>query len=162
MKNVLLILLLFLSCHSQKSIESTEQTFPANENQSVVNDYSNLFSKVQRDSLTQRLVTYEEKTTNQIVIVTVDSITPYRDIQNYAAELGNYWGVGRKEKNNGLTIVIANKLGQLSIATGKGTEKKLTDSICRQIINRTIVPEFKKKKFYKGISSGLDSLIHKW
>lgn len=161
-KYLLLLVLLMSGCNSQKKPETISHSLPQNKNQNVINDYSEIFTTVQNDSLASRLIEYEAETTNQIVIVTVDSITPYTDIQVYATDLANQWGVGQKDKDNGVAIVVSDKLRKISIATGTGTEKVLTDSICSQIIEKTIIPQFKKDEYYKGVSMGLDSLIYKW
>ena len=95
-------------------------------------------------------------------MVTIDSIKPYQNIQKYATDLGNKWGIGNEEKNNGLTIVVCNPCRQIAIATGLGTEMILTDVICKNVIQQTIIPEFKNGKFYNGIKNGVTELIEKW
>ena len=97
-----------------------------------------------------------------MVVITVDSITPYTEIQKYASDLANAWGVGQKDKNNGLAIVVSDKLRKVGIATGTGTEKILTDSICKQVIETTMIPQFRNNEYFQGVSMALDSLIYKW
>jgi len=162
MKNIFLILLLVSGCNSKKNAETVSDFLPQNKLQNVVNDYSDLFTASQEDSLIRRLTAYEDKTTNQIVIVTTDSIAPYANIQEYATAVGNYWGVGQKEKDNGLTIALSTKPRRIGIATGRGTQKVLTDSICQQIISSTIIPQLKNDNYFKGISMGIDSILFKW
>ena len=83
-------------------------------------------------------------------------------IQMYATRLGQQLGVGKKDKNNGLLILIAPNDRQVSIATGYGTEKILTDYICKVIIDSTMIPKFKNQDYYGGVNSALDSIIAKW
>ena len=128
----------------------------------IINDYDSIFSPSQRKELSDIIYDYNIETTRQIVVVTIDSISPYSEIQKYATDLGNYWGVGDAEKNNGLTIVMCNPCRQIGIATGLGTELILTDEICKNVIDRTIIPEFKNGNFYDGIKSGVVELIEKW
>ncbi|QCW98833.1 TPM domain-containing protein [Aggregatimonas sangjinii] len=59
-------------------------------------------------------------------------------------------------------IVLSKPLRQVGIATGLGTEKILTDSICKQVLKTTMIPRFKDDMYYEGIAQGLDSLINKW
>jgi uncharacterized protein len=96
------------------------------------------------------------------VIVTIDSIKPYESIQRYATDLGEKWGIGSAEKNNGLAIVVCNPCKQIGIATGTGTELILTDEICKKVIEEKIIPEFKNGEFYNGIKKGVIELIEKW
>ncbi len=128
----------------------------------IINDYGQIFTESQRTELTKILYDYDIETTRQIVVVTIDSIKPYNNIQKYATDLGNDWGIGTTEKNNGLTIVVCNPCRQIGIATGTGTELILTDEICKNVINQTIIPEFKKGAYYTGIKNGVAKLIEKW
>lgn len=128
----------------------------------IINDYVSIFSPSQRQELSDILYHYNIETTRQIVIVTIDSISPYSDIQKFGTDLSNYWGVGDIKKNNGLTIILCNSCRQISIVTGTGTQKKLTDEICNDIINQTIIPDFKNGDFYLGIKNGVAELIKKW
>lgn len=142
------------------SSEIKKSTFP--KPLGIINDYGLIFTESQRNKLSKILYDYDIETTRQIVIVTIDSITPYQDIHKYATDLGNKWGVGTKEKNNGLTIVFCKPRRQITIATGIGTEQILTDEICKEVIEKTIIPEFKKGDYYVGIEKGITELIAKW
>ena len=128
----------------------------------IINDYDSIFSPAQRKELSDIIYDYNIETTRQIVVVTIDSISPYSDIQKYATDLRNYWGVGTAEKNNGLTIVMCNPCRQIGIATGTGTKLILTDEICKEVIDKKIIPEFKNGEFYSGIKNGVTELIEKW
>ncbi len=128
----------------------------------IVSDFDSLFTPTQTTELTELIFNYDLETTRQIVVVTIDSILPYTEIQKYASDLGNYWGVGEKNKNNGLTIVVCKPCRQIGIATGTGTELILTDEICNEVIDKTIIPKFRNGDFYDGIKNGIVELIKKW
>jgi len=57
---------------------------------------------------------------------------------------------------------MCNPCRQIGIATGLGIELILTDEICKDVIDQTIIPEFKEGKFYDGIKNGVTELIEKW
>ncbi len=128
----------------------------------IINDYDSIFNSSQRKELSDIIYDYNIETTRQIVVVTIDSISPYSDIQKYATDLSHYWRVGDAKKNNGLTIVICNPCQQITIVTGYQTELILTDEICKEVIKKTIIPEFKNGEFYRGIKKGVTELISKW
>lgn len=128
----------------------------------IINDYDTVFNASEKQELFNILYDYDKKTTRQIVVVTVNEISPYTDIQKYATDLGNYWGVGTKEKNNGLTIVFCQSIREIGIATGLGTQKILTNDICKNVIDSIMIPEFKDKNYYSGIKKGVIELISKW
>ena len=127
-----------------------------------INDYGHVFTKAQKNELSKIVYDYSRKITRQIVVITVDRINPYNDIHKYATDLGNTWGIGTAEKDNGLIIVLCKPCRKISIATGTGTEKILTDEICKEVIDKSIIPEFKKGDFYKGIKNGTIELIKQW
>ena len=172
----ILILFLTLNLLSCKGIsQETETTVPTQEFDfseiekssfpkpiGNINDYGEIFTELQRTELSKILYDYNIKTTRHIVVITIDSIEPYNDIQKYATNLGQTWGVGTAEKNNGLIIVMCKPCGQITIATGTGTELILTDEICREVIANKIIPEFKNGEFYSGIKKGVMELIEKW
>lgn len=164
---------IFLSCKGNVQVANaekatTEHTKPVIDKgifpkpDGFVNDYAHVFTDSQKNELLEIVNDYNRKTTRQIVVITVDSIKPYDDIHKYATDLGNTWGVGTAEKDNGLIIVLCNPCRKISIATGIGTEKILTDEICKEVIDKTIIPEFKKGDFYKGIKNGITELIKQW
>lgn len=128
----------------------------------MVSDFNNVFSSSQINELGKILQDYEIRTTRQIVVVTVDNIDPYKDIQEMATALGDYWGVGMKGKDNGLVILFCKPCRQVGIATGKGTELILTDDISKEVIDQVMIPEFRNGKFYQGIKKGTLALMDKW
>lgn len=127
-----------------------------------VNDFENLLTKEQIADLDSCIAIFRRATTNQVVIVTIDSIQPYVSLQDFTTDLGNYWGVGLNDKDNGLMIVVSKTLRNTWIGTGYGTEKILTNDILDVIIATKMVPHFKKGEFYEGIKAGLLECMKKW
>jgi len=159
----LIILLLFSSCKGkQPETTGVSSSFPLNESQNRVVDLSNLFLNIEKDSLTQKILQYEEETTNQIAILTIDSIPKNNTIQYYGTQVANSWGVGQKDKNNGLLITISKFDRQIAISTGIGAEQTITDNDCKVIIDQLMIPEFKNQDYYKGVDKAIDSLILLW
>lgn len=127
-----------------------------------VNDYDNLLSKVQIDTLEQMIVDYEKLTSNQIAIATVSNLGSYDDIARYSMDLGNHWGVGTEEKNNGLILLVCAPIRKIYISTGTGTEELISDKELQLVIDNMILPDFKNGKFYLGIKKGVEQLILEW
>jgi uncharacterized protein len=127
-----------------------------------VSDYEKVFNESQISNLTEKISEYEQKTTREIAIVTVSSIEPYENIADYSTDLANEWGIGNPDSDNGLLILFSKNLREIRISTGLGTEKKLTDEICKNVIDKTIIPEFKNGDYYNGIEKGLSELIKIW
>lgn len=127
-----------------------------------VNDFENIFTPKQRMKLDTIIKAYEIETSNEIAVVTIDSIAPYENIKDFATDLANAWGIGKAGKDNGLLILLSKSRREIQISTGFGTEKVLSDEICKNIIDQTIIPEFKHGNYYEGIEKGLLVLMEKW
>jgi len=152
-----IIILVIISCFSCKTNNSKIEA-----SQAVVQDYSNMFSKKEEQQLAKKIINYEAQTTNQICIYTIDSIPNNETAVYHAASIANRLGVGTKEKNNGLLMLISRLDRQVAIATGAGTENTITDSIAKTIIEKTIVPKFRDTLYFEGVTMGLDSILKKW
>ena len=127
----------------------------------LVNDFAGVFTASQTESMQKRLDTLSLTTGNQILVVTVTSLDGY-EISDYALQLGRKWGVGQKDKNNGLVIVVKIKnetKGQAYIATGYGLEGALPDATCKHIVDREMIPQFKNNDYYAGVNAALDVII---
>src|SRR4051812_47351252 len=72
----------------------------------LVNDLADLLTPGQEQSLEQKLKAYDDSTSSQIAIVTVQDLHDYAAV-DYAEALGRKWGVGGKEFNNGVVILVS-------------------------------------------------------
>src|SRR5690625_7991232 len=75
----------------------------------------------------------------------------------------NEWGIEGKEEDNGIFILLKkDKIGsggQIDIATGYGIEYRMTDRMAKQVINRVVIPNFKKNRYYEGLDQATDMII---
>jgi uncharacterized protein len=92
------------------------------------------------------------------LIIIVKSVQPY-DISEYAIKLGREWGIGQKDKNNGVVIIVSAGLRKARITTGYGLEIALPDAECKRILDDMMFPEFRKKNYTTGITNGLMEII---
>lgn len=100
----------------------------------------------------------EEKSSNQIVVVILNSLHGYT-IEEYSYQLGRYWQIGQKDKNNGVLLVISMDDRKIRIEVGYGLEGALTDKIAYEIINYTIKPNFKANQYELGILKAVNEII---
>jgi len=127
-----------------------------------VSDFEGLFSITQKHELDSIIKDFKLKTTNEIAIVTIENVKPYQNLQDFTTDLLNYWGVGLRDKNNGLIITISKSMKSIWIGTGYGTEKVLTNNVLQNIIDTQMVPFFKSDEIYKGTKKGLLECIDNW
>jgi uncharacterized protein len=123
-----------------------------------VNDEANLLTAEQEDELTGRLATLEQRTTDQLVVVTIPTLGG-RPIADYARALGNHWGIGRGGLNNGVLLVIAPAERAVRIEVGTGLEAVLTNDLTADVIDRDILPHLRAEEYYTGIAGGVEALI---
>jgi uncharacterized protein len=161
---VLLLLLCFfigIPAHAQHKVASGKDAkiskFP--EAQGWVNDFEEVLDSVTEAKLTTLITDHNKKTSNQISIVTISSITPYQFLSDYTKDLSNAWGVGEKDKNNGVTVIYSKALHEVRIATGLGLQTKLTDAQCQKIVDEFMLPSFKLANYGKGMIDGVTEII---
>ncbi len=126
--------------------------------QTSLYDYIGLLTDSGARYLENKLIRYSDSTATQIVIIIIES-TQGENINKLARNWGNKWGIGEKEKDNGIVLLMAKSDRKVAISTGKGIEGKLTNSIAKKIIESRIIPEFKKGNYYKGLNEGTDGII---
>ena len=122
-----------------------------------VTDLAAILSPDQQSALTNDLVSVEARTRHQIVIATVPSLGG-RDISDYARDLGNAAGIGDKEEDNGVVILLAPNERFVRIAVGLGLESVLTDALCQQIIDEVMIPHFRDGNMFDGLSGAISAI----
>ncbi|TPE45629.1 TPM domain-containing protein [Pontibacter mangrovi] len=116
----------------------------------MVNDYADMLTPQEEQALEQKLENYADTTSTQIAVVLLTSIGGY-DPNQYAAELGERWGVGSGKYDNGLIILVAKDERKVAIQTGYGLEEYIPDAIAKRLTERTLKPAFSQGQFYQGI-----------
>ncbi|MFM7217176.1 MAG: TPM domain-containing protein, partial [Bacteroidota bacterium] len=124
----------------------------------LVTDFAGVLAAEQRQALEAKLVSFDDSTSTQVSIVLMTSIGSY-EIADYAVQLYNKWGIGRKGKDNGVLILVAVKDKKVFINTGYGIEGALPDALCKRIVERDIVPHFKAGDYYGGLDAATTSII---
>ena len=121
-------------------------------------DQAGILSPAVKAELETALAAHENNTTNQVVVVTLESLNG-ANIEEYSLELGRRGGIGQKGKDNGVLLVVAPNDKQIRIEVGYGLEGILTDALSSNIINYYIIPEFKKGDIQNGIKIGTQKII---
>ncbi|EJM64748.1 uncharacterized protein AB7M22_000523 [Pseudomonas sp. ADAK2 TE3594] len=121
-------------------------------------DNAQMIEPAVREQLTQQLNAHEKTTGEQLVVVTLPDLQG-TDIADFGYQLGRYWGIGQKDKNNGALLIVARDERKLRIEVGYGLEGRLTDAQSSVIIHQVITPAFKAGNFSKGISDGVAAML---
>lgn len=131
---------------------------PAIELVGRVTDQANILSEDQRATISKKLEQLEAATQHQMVVATVSSLEG-REIEPFTTDLANAWGIGRRDINDGVVVLVAPNERKVRIAVGYGLESTLTDELCAEIIENAMLPNFREGAYFSGIESGVDALI---
>ncbi len=123
-----------------------------------VTDNARILSDEAIRSISARLKAHEDKTTNQIAVLTVETLEG-ASIEDYAFEVFNAWKLGRKGQDNGLLIVVAPAEHRVRIEVGYGLEGFINDGLAGGIIRSTLTPYFKKGDYDTGLEASVKEII---
>ncbi len=133
------------------------QTFP--ELTGRVVDQADILTPEQEEALTQRLEALQQASSRQLVIATVSSLEGH-PIEDYGYRLGRHWGIGQREANNGIILLVAPNDRKVRIEVGYGLEPIMTDALSHQIVEDQILPRFRDNgDFAGGIEAGTNAII---
>jgi uncharacterized protein len=121
-------------------------------------DQADLLSAEQETQLSDELRGVEERTEHQFVVVTVSSLGGHA-IEDYGLNLGNSWGIGRKDANDGVLLIVAPIERKVRIEVSYGLETTLTDDEAKRIIDDDILPRFRTGDMAGGIEAGAEGII---
>ena len=138
---------------------ATAQTFPQNNGSPVV-DQAGILTPEQQADLKSKSQALYTQTGRAFAVATVKSLEGY-PVEDYAYRLGRAWGLGEKEKDNGVLLLVAPNDRKVSIATGYGAGAYMTDAMSGIIIREDILPHFKQSPpdYGGGIEAGADAII---
>jgi len=123
-----------------------------------VNDFANVIDSQSKQEMSQLIGVINKKAGVEIAVVTVQTIAPYGSIEQYAIDLASQWGIGKKEKDNGLLILLAMKERKIRIDVGYGLEGIITDGLSGQIIDQSILPSLKTGQYGIGLLKGVQAV----
>lgn len=135
-----------------------KETPPLPNPPTFVNDYVGALQADEKAALEQKLYTYFKQTSTQIVIVIEQSLEG-DDAFGYSQKLAQSWGIGEKDKKNGLLIYVALAERKMRIQVGYGLEGAMTDAISKRIIDGILKPYFKQQAYYNGFNEATDAII---
>ncbi|MGD9930631.1 MAG: YgcG family protein [Mangrovibacterium sp.] len=129
----------------------------------LVNDFGNVLNPQQIAQLEGELTEFARQTSTQVVVVTVPTLDGY-DASDYAFQLGEKWGVGKGDRDNGVVVLFkpktANEKGQVFVAVGYGLEGIIPDATAnRDIVNNEMIPRFQVGDIYGGLYNGVKVIM---
>ncbi len=158
MTRILLLAFCFLPLLVVGQFEIPPKTSIAD--QKPIYDEAGLLNERQKSALSHKIKNYADSTSTQMLFVIINS-TKGEDISLLSARWGQKWGVGQKGKDNGIVVLLAVDDRKVDIATGYGIEYIVSDYDSERIINRIMVPAFKRNQYYEGLDAAAEALFAK-
>jgi uncharacterized protein len=150
---ILVLLFLLLGCSPQ----TNDFYFPSYDG--YVNDFTGILSKEDLEKSQNLVISIEKETSCEVAVAIVDDLGPYT-IEEYALRLFSAWEIGKKEKDNGVLLLVSMQDRQLRIEIGYGLESIITDLEAKYIIEDVIVPKFKNEDYGSGIYNGIAAIAN--
>jgi uncharacterized protein len=151
LKTIKLFILFFVL----SQISFAQDNIPTNSG--YVNDFAKILNRDEVATLNQLLKDYSDSTSTEIAIA-IESNLNGNDVMSRSLDIARAWQIGQKDKNNGVLLYIAIEDKKIFIQTADQTQGVLTDYLSKLIIEKSILPEFKKGNYYGGIYNGVISI----
>ena len=121
-------------------------------------DQTNTLNSGELNNLNTRLKTFQDTTSNQLVVLMIATLDGY-PLEDYSYAVAKENKIGTGENDNGALLFIAKEDRKLRIEVGYGLEGALPDALSSSIIRNVIVPHFKRDNYFEGISEGVNAII---
>lgn len=122
-----------------------------------VNDYAGVLTAAEENQISQMLSSLEKSTSAQVALLTINDLQGY-GIDTFSLKTAEAWGLGQKDRDNGLLILLAMDEKKVKIEVGYGLEGDMTDIKSGYIIRNIIIPEFKRGDFGTGLLKGVSAI----
>jgi uncharacterized protein len=123
----------------------------------LVNDFAEKLQPSERESLESKLRDYEQATSNEVAIAIVQSLDG-QSVEEYANRLFKAWGIGKKERNNGVLLLWAPAERKVRIEVGLGLESAIPNEAAADIL-RSVTAAFRQEDYAGGLNAGVDGII---
>ena len=131
---------------------------PAAPSQYVM-DLAGIIDDAVKSRLNSGLRELEEKTTVQMVILTVTSLNG-DSIEDVSIKTAEKWKLGQKGKDNGVLLLVSLQDRKYRFEIGYGLEQVLPDSLVGSIGRSYLVPNFRKGDYSSGIYSAAFAVMN--
>lgn len=150
---IILSIILLFSFAITKSFAIVSQSY-----EFYVNDSANILDSDTEEYIIDINKKLNSKTGAQVVVVTVNNLEG-RSIEEYSTELFRSYGIGDKDKNNGVLLIVSVEDRRMRIEVGYGLEGKLNDAKTGRIQDNYIVPYLSDDKWDEGIRNGFNAIL---
>jgi uncharacterized protein len=120
------------------------------------NDYAGVVSKEAAHRFNEQLAQFERESSDQVVVAVFPKMQSESDIADYTQRVAQAWGVGQKERRNGVVLFVFIQDRKMFIQVGYGLEGALPDATAFDITEYHIKPLFRSGNYEAGLATGID------
>ena len=143
---------------NNKMTTQAQSNYPSPTSDFFVNDFASCLTDDDKRTIQSLGEALYEQTDAQIVVVTVESLGG-RDIESYSIGLARKWGIGDKNDDSGVLLLLSTGDRQVRIEVGKGLEGTLTDGKTGRILDSYAIPYLKNNDFSTGLRECYQKLV---
>ena len=115
-----------------------------------VYDYTDTLSNTDKETIRVYGAALEDATRAHAVAVIVDALDGAK-IEDYATDLINEWGIGDKDRDDGMVVLLSLLDREVWIGTGSGIDRTMTASVIGEIIDESAIDFFRNDRFDEGM-----------
>jgi len=123
-----------------------------------VHDGAGWLNAAQKRRLEEALLQFERETSNQLVVAIFPTLGG-EEVTSFTHQVAEQWGMGRKDRDNGILLAFYDREHKLRIEVGYGLEGAITDLISHTIITEEIVPRLRQGDHYGAVQAGVTALM---
>jgi len=153
--SLLLVCITFFLCGATALAEDDQIPVPVGD--IYVQDFAQVLNETEKAELINLGRSIENQTTAQVAVLTVQTIGD-RTIEDYSNQAFRKYGIGSKEKDNGVLLVISMKERKLRIEVGYGLEGRIPDAKAGRILDRYAIPYLKNQQPNKAVTETYKAL----
>lgn len=155
-RSVVVVALVFCVSVVASSLQAQQE--PVTAVKQRVTDLTSTLTRAEIDALEQKLESFERETSNQIVVVMIPTIGT-GSLEELSLRIAETNKIGKKERNNGVLLLVIKDDRLIRIEVGYGLEGVLTDALSGMIIRREITPHFRIGDYNAGLNAGVDAIM---
>lgn len=123
-----------------------------------VNDFAGVMDSASKSQMETIIRILNGKTGVEIAVVSVETIAPYGTIEEYSIELASQWGIGKKEEDTGVLLLLAMQERRVRLEIGYGLEGIIPDGLAGEIIDKSILPSLRAGNYGSGLLKGVQAV----
>jgi uncharacterized protein len=122
------------------------------------NDTAGIVSAAKANQFNEQLAQFERDTSNQVVVATYPTMDTDSSVEDFTQRIAESWGVGQRDKNNGIVLFVFMNPKKIYIQVGRGLEGAVPDVVTYDIYSK-MKSYFKQKEFENGFTVGINALL---